>query len=124
TRPRRLLLPRCVPVRQSRARTPARGPARLTPRLAAAPHREQVVSAIRYRGPVPAPFLTWRDYWEPVEGFRLISVDGPWLPHPDVTICTFEDDDAPPELEGKLVEPTLTRDGDRIFVSSRQEVIG
>lgn len=60
-----------------------------------------------YRVPVADPLLADRDYWEPVEGLRLISVDGPWLAHPDVTICTFEDDDAPGELEGKLVEPVL-----------------
>ena len=61
----------------------------------------------RYRVPVADTLLTERDYWQPVEEFRLVSVDGPWLAHPDVTICTFEDDNAPPELEGKLVEPVF-----------------
>jgi hypothetical protein len=60
-----------------------------------------------YRVPVSDSLLTQREYWQDVPGFRLISVDGPWLAHPDISICTFEDDDAPPELEGKLVEPTL-----------------
>jgi len=66
----------------------------------------------RYRVPVADPLLLERDYWKPVEGFRLVSVDGPWLEHPAVTICTFEDDNAPPELEGKLIEPVLQRAAD------------
>ena len=61
----------------------------------------------RYRVPVSDALLLERDAWLPVEGFRLVSVDGPWLAHPDITICTFEDDNAPAELEGKLVEPVL-----------------
>jgi hypothetical protein len=65
--------------------------------------------AARYRVPVADPLLAEKDFWLEAEGFRLVSVDGPWLAHPNVTICTFEDDDAPPELEGKLVEPTLSR---------------
>lgn len=64
---------------------------------------------VTYRVPVADPLLTERDSWQPVEGFRLVSVDGPWLAHPDVTICTFEDDGAPADLKGKLVEPTLQR---------------
>lgn len=62
-----------------------------------------------YRVPVADPLLANRDSWLPVEGFRLVSVDGPWLAHPGVTICTFEDDNAPADLEGKLVEPVLQR---------------
>lgn len=61
----------------------------------------------RYRVPVADPLLLERDYWLPVEGFWLLSVDGPWLAHPDVTICTFEDDNASADLEGKLIEPVL-----------------
>ena len=63
----------------------------------------------RYRVPVADPLLEQAEHWNPVEGLRLLSVDGPWLTHPDVTVCTFEDDNAPPELEGKLVEPVLQR---------------
>ena len=65
-----------------------------------------------YRVPVTDILLADKDFWPPVEGFRLVSVDGPWLAHPDVTICTFEDDGAPAELEGCLVELTFQRAGD------------
>ena len=76
-----------------------------------------------YRVPVTDQLLTERDAWEGAEGFRLISVDGPWPSHPDVTICTFEDDGAPPELEGKLVEPVLKREDDgRVHVVERSAV--
>lgn len=77
----------------------------------------------RYRVPVTGQLLAERDTWQPVIRFRLVSADGPWLSHPDITICTFEDDDAPPELEGKLVEPVLRRHDDgRIIVLSRQVI--
>jgi len=79
-----------------------------------------VETVTRYRVPVADPLLLERDYWQPAEGFRLVSVDGPWLAHPDITICTFEDDAAPAGLEGKLVEPTLTRHADgRVTVTGR-----
>lgn len=59
----------------------------------------------------------------PVEGFRLVSADGPWLAHPGVTICTFEDDGAPAELEGKLVELTFTRGEDgAVTITGRHEI--
>lgn len=75
----------------------------------------------RYRVPVADPMLEQADYWAPVEGFRLVSADGPWLAHPDVTICTFDDDNAPAELEGKLVEPAFTRHDDgRVTITDRQ----
>lgn len=61
-----------------------------------------------YRVLVADPLLEQKDFWEPVEGLRLVSVDGPWLGHPYVTICTFEDNNAPSELEGKLIEPVFT----------------
>jgi len=60
-----------------------------------------------YRVPVSDALLLDKDYWMPVEGFRLLSVDGPWLAHPDVTICTFEDDGASPQLAGRLIEPVF-----------------
>lgn len=63
----------------------------------------------RYRVPVADQLLLDKDFWVPVEGLRLVSVDGPWLAHPDMTICTFEDDDAPADLEGKLIEPVLQK---------------
>jgi len=62
-----------------------------------------------YRVPVSDALLAQRDTWLPAEGFRLVSADGPWLAHPDVTICTFENDGAPAGLEGKLAEPVLQR---------------
>lgn len=62
----------------------------------------------RYRVPVADPLLAERDYWLAVEGFRLVSVDGPWLAHPDVTICTFEDDNAPGILEDLLIVPVIS----------------
>ncbi len=76
----------------------------------------------RYRVPVADPLLAESGFWDPVEGFRLVSVDGPWLAHPEITICTFEDDFAPPELEGKLVEPTLQKNQPRIKVIDRRVV--
>jgi len=45
----------------------------------------------RYRVPVADPMLEQADFWKPVKGFRLISADGPWLAHPEITICTFGD---------------------------------
>lgn len=75
----------------------------------------------RYRVPVADPLLEQEDFWLAVEGFRLVSVDGPWLAHPNVTICTFEDDDAPAEFEGLLVEPTFRRqDGETVSIASRR----
>lgn len=79
----------------------------------------------RYRVPVADPLLLDKDFWAPVEGFRLVSADGPWPGHPEVTICTFEDDGAPAELEGAFVEPTLQRHEDgTVTVMSRQAVTG
>lgn len=78
----------------------------------------------RYRVPVTDPLLAEKDFWRPVEGFRLVSVDGPWLAHPGVTICTFEDDNAPAVLEGLLIEPvfrTYTETG-AVAVIDRQVV--
>lgn len=72
-----------------------------------------------YRVPVADSLLAQRDTWAASPRFRLVSVDGPWLAHPRVTICTFEDDDAPPELEGKLVEPVLTSDAGEFRVTDR-----
>jgi hypothetical protein len=77
-------------------------------------------AATRYRVLVADPLLTERDYWREVEGFRLISVDGPWLRDPGVTICTFEDGGAPADLEGKLVEPVLRQhDNGSVTIMSR-----
>ncbi len=78
-----------------------------------------------YRVPVADQLLAQQEHWLPCPGFRLVSVDGPWLGHPQVTICTFEDDDAPADLEGLLVEPVIriergqpARVTDRIVVSA------
>jgi hypothetical protein len=77
-----------------------------------------------YRVPVADPLLAQKDFWDPVEDFRLLSADGPWLNHPQVTICTVEDDFAPPDLEGKLVEPVFQKNRyGRITITSRS-VIG
>jgi len=61
-----------------------------------------------YRVPVADGMLTRADAWLGVPRFALLSVDGPWQGHPGVMICTFSDDDAPAELEGKLVDPTIS----------------
>jgi len=74
----------------------------------------------RYRVPVADQLLADKDFWQPVEGFRLISADGPWLAHPDMTICTFEDDSAPAGLEGRLVDLVFTRHSDgRVTITGR-----
>jgi hypothetical protein len=64
------------------------------------------VSAI-YRVPVADVLLLDGTVWEKIRGMRLISVDGPWLAHPNVTICTVEDDEADPSFAGKLVQPVF-----------------
>ena len=76
----------------------------------------------RYRVPVADPLLLERDYWYPVAGFRLVSVDGPWAGHPGVTLCTFDDDGAPAELEGRLVEPVFRQDGAAVSIIERNPV--
>ena len=77
----------------------------------------------RYRVPVADSLLEQAGYWTPVPGFRLISVDGPWLAHPDVTICTFDDDYAPSEIEGKLIEPQFRRHDDgRVVIIGRHVI--
>jgi hypothetical protein len=78
----------------------------------------------RYRVPVSDPILVERDYWKTITGFRLVSVDGPWPGHPDVTICTFDDDDAPAGLEGRLVEPVFQRDGGLVRITARNVIAG
>ena len=77
-----------------------------------------------YRVPVAEPLLLQKDFWLPVEGLRLVSVDGPWLAHPNVTICTFEDDNAPGDLEGELVEPILQTNAETgaVKILSRQVI--
>lgn len=65
-----------------------------------------------YRVLVSDQLLTQAESWVPVEGFRLVSADGPWLQDPAVTVCTFEDDEAPAELEGQLIALTLQRQPD------------
>jgi hypothetical protein len=65
-----------------------------------------------YQVPVSDALLLKPAYWAPVAGLRMVSVDGAWPAHPDVTLCTFEDDGAPPELAGKLVEPVIRTDAE------------
>ena len=69
-----------------------------------------MIAVTRYRVPVADQLLAEKDSWQQVEGFRLISVDGPWSGHPGVIICTFEDDHAPAEFEGQLVEPVFRQE--------------
>jgi hypothetical protein len=85
----------------------------------------------RYQVPVSDPLLEDLAVWEQVEGLRLISVDGEWRPPgtgpseviAPVKLCTVEDDGAPPELAGKIVDVTLARDISgavpRVLVDSR-----
>jgi hypothetical protein len=77
-----------------------------------------------YQAPVADPFLLERDYWLAVRGFRLVSVDGPWPGNPGVTLCTFEDDEAPEGLAGLIVIPVFSRtetpDGPLVTVMSRE----
>ena len=75
----------------------------------------------RYRVPVADPLLAEAE-WDRVTGFRLVSVDGPWLAHPGVTICTFDDDGAAAELAGKLVEPVLRISGGRAEIIDRRVI--
>jgi hypothetical protein len=75
----------------------------------------------RYRVPVTGSLLR-QDSVLSAEGFRLISVDEPWLGHPDVMICTFEDDGAPADLAGKLVEVALTRRDGLVIVTARDVI--
>jgi hypothetical protein len=78
----------------------------------------------RYQAPVSDPLLEQADFWLAVRGFRLVSVDGPWPGHPGVTLCTFDDDEAPPGLARRIVTPVFRReetpDGPLITVMSRE----
>ena len=81
---------------------------------------------VRYQVPVSRDLLDAQP-WEPVAGFRMLTTDGPWPGHPGMVLCTFEDDGAPRELDGKIVDVTLSthqsEDGQReIRVSSRTEI--
>lgn len=76
----------------------------------------------RYRVPVSDQILAERDFWRQVQGFRLVSADGPWPGHPGVTICTFDDDGAPAELEGELVEPVIRMRGGTISITGRNPI--
>lgn len=78
----------------------------------------------RYRVLVADPLLLERDYWKAVEGFRLVSVGAPLSPHQYMTICTFEDDGAPADLEGKLVEPILQQHADGTVSIMSRTVVG
>lgn len=77
-----------------------------------------------YRVAVADATLLERAYWEQVDGFRLVSVDGPWLSHPGVTICTIEDDSAPADLEGKFVELEIRAAGPGMAGVIARTVIG
>jgi hypothetical protein len=64
----------------------------------------------RYQVPIARALLQRSDLTG-VEGFRLVSADGPYNGDPDVMLCTFDDDNAPADLEGCIVEPTFQRSG-------------
>lgn len=76
-----------------------------------------------YRVPVADPVLARREEWDAVDGLDLVTVDGPWLAHPDVTICTFYDRDAPAELEGQFVEPWFRTDESGVTRVVKREVV-
>lgn len=63
-----------------------------------------------YRVPVSDPLLARRKLWRLPEGLRFVSADEPGPEGMYYTVCTFEDDSAPAELEGKLVELELRID--------------
>lgn len=73
----------------------------------------------RYQVLVSARVLAFRDEWRPVEGFRLVSVGREYDPFAQMRVCVFEDDGAPPELEGQMVEIGLERAGGVTRVASR-----
>jgi hypothetical protein len=73
----------------------------------------------RIRVPVSGQLLEARDGWVMASGLRIVSVDGPWDGHPGVSLCTFDDDDAPEDLAGKIVELTLTRFGVTTEITGR-----
>lgn len=64
--------------------------------------------------------------WLAVKGLRLVEVTKAWSPVKRASVCTFEDDEAGPEFEGRLVDFTLRRtetpDGPLIEVIGRQIV--
>lgn len=82
----------------------------------------------RYQVIIADPILEDPEIWAKAEGLALVSVDGPWAPADGspshgAKLCTIEDDGAPPELDGKLVDLTLTRDisgpDPRVLVDTR-----
>jgi len=76
----------------------------------------------QYRVPVSDDLLE-QTPWRQVVGFRLIAVNGPWHGHKGISIVTFEDDNAPAELEGALVEPVLRHMPDgTVTVQSRTQL--
>jgi hypothetical protein len=83
--------------------------------------------SVQYQVIISDPVLEDPQIWGRVEGLRLVSVTGPWIPpgEPDrgMKLCVLEDDGAPPELAGKLVDITIGRDisgaEPRIYVDSR-----
>ena len=78
-----------------------------------------------YRVPVADPLLATVEGWRDAPGgFRFVSADGPWLAHPNITICTFEDDGAPPELEGQLIEPVIMNQLDGPPVIVERHIVG
>lgn len=59
-----------------------------------------------------------------VPGLRMISIDEPGPEGMYYTVCTFEDDTAPPELEGKLVELELKSTRHGAVISKREVMFG
>jgi hypothetical protein len=73
----------------------------------------------RYRVLVADRMLEFRHEWPHVEGYRLAAVGEPWFDGAPMRVCEFEDDGAPPELEGKLVNPVIRMRGGVRRVTSR-----
>lgn len=79
-----------------------------------------------YRVPVTDAVLHLREHWPMPEGLRFISADEAGPDGMYYTVCTFEDDTAPPELEGKLVLLELKIDNrtGATSIGSREVVAG
>jgi hypothetical protein len=81
----------------------------------------------QYQVIINDPVLEDEEIWARVEGLRLVRVIGPWIPPGEIDrgmkLCLLEDDGAPPEMDGKLVDISIGRDisatPPRIYVDSR-----
>jgi len=65
--------------------------------------------AARYQVPVNDAALAAQP-WVAVPGLRMVRKDGRWDANPALLLCTFEDDSAGPEYEGRVVDLQLRVD--------------